>query len=195
MAPLAENLTHRVYFDYVTGYEAGVSQNHTVMFRANAELLINDAQLGLQARFAAIIQAMTNSNFRVGWGVTGVRVSEAGSLISLPVDKIPALATFIGQNNAAGWFVPNEAIQYRFEGRSPVSGRRVSLSLYGLFIDDRIDKGFRIYTSELATLGATIDALTDPEGVRPVCRDNTLPTFYRYLNCQYNSYWERQLRS
>lgn len=194
MAQTAENLTHRVYFDYVTGIEAGVSKQHTVMWRALESLPILDAVQGIQERFSDLLLAMENSTFRAGWGVTGVRYSVAGSTLSLPIDMITPLTTFIGQDSRTGWNPSTEAIQYRFEGRSPNTGIRGSFSLYGLYYVT-VDSAFRLYPSEMDVLSDVLLVLTDPAGVRVVGRDNTILDWKRYVNVNYNSYWERNIRN
>jgi hypothetical protein len=193
MAPIAENLTHRIFFDYVTGVVAGTSKQHTICWRLNESVTPEDAISSAQGRMLALLGNIQPAAFRAGWAVEGVRFSVAGTDISLPVDVDAALAAFVGTSVEAGWNPSSEAIQYRMEGRSPTTGVRTSMSLYGVYYPT-VDADFRITPSQGSFVSDWRNALTEIGGPPLVCRDGSAVNWYNYINTQYNSYWERRIR-
>lgn len=187
------NATHRIYFDYVTGNLSGVSKEHTVGIRIiSAETTdvqaIQDAQVAMQQ----VLTTIGAPNLRVGWRVIRGRVQAAGSDFSLPFDLDASLENFVGSASNASWNSALEAIQYTWVGRSSTTGKRVRFSLYGLGYLT-IDTNFRIMPSEVpAVAGGVPDVLNAQPTI--VALDNTRPTWYRYCNVQFNSYWERRIR-
>lgn len=191
--PYPQNETWRMYFDYVTGNSPGVSKQHTMLWRFRPEADIADVIADGQNRMAAMLTAFTAPQFRLGWRITGCRLSAPLTDISLPVDLSTALMTFQGSTSGGDWNSSKEAIQYRKEGRSYTTGVRTSFSIYGLSNED-IDTNFRWQVGELGVLAAVNATLSELGGEQLVARDGSAVTWYSYLNCQYNSYWERNIR-
>lgn len=189
MAPLPDNLTRRVFFDYVTSITAVVAQNHTAMLRFAFDTIDTNA-VAAQTKFLDFLTALGAANLWQGWTVTGVRVSEGGTVISTPVPILPALDAFVGTAPTTGALVSSAAIEQVMVGRSPLTGVRGRFSLYGRAFINIGD--FRDTASGQMTAG--IAALNSNAGALPVAADNTRLTWYQYFNFNYNSYWERELR-
>lgn len=192
MAPLNPNTTGRVYFDYVTGNLA-TSQEHTVMMRfaVGSGFNLGDAQ----EEFLSILTAFGVAEFATGWRVTGVRLSQPLQDISLPFALIPSLAAFVGTGGALG--PSQEAREWTMQGRSFTSGRRVDFSFYGILEADpanfRINAGGSGFPALVALAQQRLTA-SSLAGYW-VAIDGSAATWYGYLNMNYNSYWERRIRS
>lgn len=192
MAPLNPNTTGRVYFDYITGNQA-TSQEHTLMMRfaVGAGFDLGDAQ----EEMLAFLQSYGATEFADGWRIQGIRLSQPLQDFSLPFTLIPTLAAFVG---TGGSLSPSqEAREWTHQGRSFTSGRRVDLSLYGIVENDpanfRIIGGPGTFPTKVATAATNLN-LQSAAGYF-VAIDGTPATWYPYLNMNYNSYWERRIRS
>ena len=191
MAPLPPQNTGRVYFDYVTG-NAATSQEHTVMerFAVGVGFDLGDAQQAL----LDVLTTLGTTAFARGWRVTGVRLSQPGQVFSLPFPLIPALAAFVGAGTALTPY--DEAREVTFQGHSQTSGRRVDFSLYG--IDGSTPDNFRVVGggAGLSSLvSAAVAALNANSAAGYfVTIDGTAATWYDYINYNYNSYWEQEIR-
>jgi len=175
----------------VTGSLA-TSQAHTASVRFKlGETTATDTQAG----FFALLTAFGAGLFSAGWQVTGCRVQNEGSALTVPTATISSLAGFVG-TASAGYSPSKEALEARFVGRSPESGRRVSLSLYTAVLTPGDNFRWLASSGSLATqVAAAIDVLTDAQlDGQFVCIDNTEAVWYPYLDVQYNSYWETELR-
>lgn len=190
MAPLPDNLTRRVYFDYVTSTTALVAQQHTAMLRFAFDTVDTNA-VAAQTKFLNFLAAIGAAGFWVGWRVTGVRVSQGGQVISTPVPLLSGLASFVGTASTATAIVSSAAIEQVAVGRSPTTGVKGRFSIYGRAFANIGD--FRD-TAGASTLSA-IAELNSNAGALPVAADNTRLTWYQYFNFNYNSYWESALRS
>lgn len=191
MPPLPANSTNRLFVDYLTGNETG-SQQHTTSVRYNPVTLdVGD----VQEAFLDVLQGIGAALFRTGWRVVGTRVQAAGSDISLPVTTIVSLAGFTG--TASPTYTPRlEAVEMTFQGRSSVSGRSVDFSLYTAVID--VGPNFRYASGDVAapwvaTALAALRAGTTAGAFQAISGD--APIWYDYVNLNYNSYWERRLRT
>ncbi len=189
MAPLPPNTTTRVFFDYRTG-SSGVL--HTLILRPQGGS--PDDIDGSQEALLAALNALTAANFRSGWQVTAVRVAQQGQDFTAPVPRIPGLVSFQGTDPSA--FTPErEALEFRFQGRSNSTGRRVSFSLYGLRAG--IPTGTLRYNGGPAGFNLNVrnvvQALNTLNTHTRVI-DGSTPLWYDYVNLQYNSYWERRIR-
>ena len=102
------------------------------------------------------------------------------------------LANFIGSN---GFALPEreEPKESIWVGRSPTSGRRTRLSLYGAVYDTPANYRFGPGESLLSGAG-TIGDLNAPANVF-LAIDGSKPNWYTYVNVNYNSYWETAARS
>lgn len=190
MAPLPANNTARIFFDYITGNQT-TSKEHTVAWRSTGPGTTHE---DVQSAFLGFLQTVGVNTFVAGWRVLRVRVQEQGADFSVPVPVIPDLGTFVG--TAAGSYAQNrEAEEWVWSGRSSTSGRRVDFSLYGIFT--AFPANFR-YPAGGSSPGwvadsiAYLNSLEPPVG--PLVIDFTRPTWYQYVNVQYNSYWEEQIR-
>jgi hypothetical protein len=191
VAPLPHNNTDLVYIDYVTGVSA-TSRQHTVQFRTAGGGI---SPLDVQDVFLDILNAIDDSLFRAGWRVTGVRSQGAGTNFSLPSAIIPALDGFVGV--ATGDYqAADEASEVTFQGRSPTSGRRVDFSLYTAVIGP--GNNFRFLPSDpgLGTVVTNVLAVLTAASAAgiAVCIDGSSPQWYPYMNQNYNSYWETDIR-
>lgn len=192
MAPINPNNTGRVYFDYLTGNLA-TSQEHTLMMRfaVGPGFDLGDAQ----DIFLDFLNAYGTVEFATGWRVQGVRLSQVGDDFSLPFPVTPALAAFVGTGGNLG--PSQEAREWTHQGRSFTTGRRVDLSLYGVVEADpdnfRVTGGVSGFAAKVAA-AANYLTLASTTGYF-VAIDGNAATWYQYLNMNYNSYWERRIRS
>ena len=191
MAALPANSTNRLFIDYVTGNEAG-SQQHTVSCRYDSATLdVGD----VQEAFLDVLQGISAALFRTGWRVIATRVQGAGTAFSLPVTTIVSLAGFTG--TASPSYQPRlEAVELTFQGRSPTTGRGVDFSLYTAVID--VGDSFRFNSGSVAapwvaTALTALRASTTAGAFQSI--DGAAPIWYDYVNANYNSYWERRLRT
>jgi len=189
--PLPPNNSPRYFFDYTTG-NTDFSQVHTCAWRTVDEGI---NAVNVQLKFLAFLNAIGAANLRDGWAVTGLRYQEAGSIFTVPVALDSGLAAFEGTGTPAE-VAYLEALEWVWSARSPVSGRKVDFSLYGLTVD--VSSTFR-YTPGDAEyplfVSNTIGVLVSAPLGTPVTIDMQVPTWYNYINVQWNSYWERKLRA
>ena len=183
MAPLADNLTRRVYFDYVTSTTAIVAQEHTCMWRTAFDTPDPNA-VNAQTKFLAFLNQYGAAGFWTGWQVTGVRVSEGGNNFSVPVPLTAGLDAFVGTGSTASAIVSSAAIEAVFVGRSPLTGRRSRFSIYGRAF---VNIGDFRDSAAGPTLGAVAE-LNDETPILLVALDNTRSTWAQYNNFNYNSY-------
>lgn len=192
MVALPQNNTDRVHFDYVTGVQT-TSKRHTVTFRGVGPVFDTG---DVQDFFVDFLTALGPSVLRVGWKVEGVRLSPVGQNFSLPLPIVPALQAFAG-TSATVLNELQETQEWTWQGRSFTSGRRVDFSLYGLVT---VPPTNLRYTAggggSPAWVAATVNILnnhaTYPWG--PATVDGTMPTWQQYVNMNYNSYWEGEIR-
>lgn len=187
MAQLPQNSTARYFFDYVTG-NAATSQEHTVQMRVANPVTDVAAQDG----FLALLNAIGTARFGNGWRVLRVRYQASGSDFSVPIALTASLAAFVGTGGAVS--PPSEAIELTFQGRSRVSGRRGDLSLYGT-VGYSLTTNYRLTPGEASWVGAAVLELNNAAQGLWLAIDSTGLEWYPYANWNYNSYWERKLRS
>lgn len=191
MAPLPPNSTARFWFDYTTG-SGPLAQTHTTMWRVPDE---GASSAAVQAKFVAFLAAIGVESFWTGWRVTAVRYSDIGSNFSFPVPLETTLAAFAGDNDTVHP-LSDEAREYVWTGRSPVTGRRVDFSLYGLAVPT--SPTFRYTVGDIGPtdiVAVSIDALENTPQIGPLAIDGAVPVWYPYVNVNFNSYWEGELRS
>jgi len=190
VAPLPANNTARIFFDYITGNQA-TSKEHTVAWRSTGPGTTHE---DVQARFLEFLQVLSPGTFVQGWRVLRVRVQEQGADFSVPVPMIAGLAAFVG--TFTGAYPQNrEAEEWVWSGRSSTTGRRVDFSLYGIGTAFPVNFRYPAGGSSPNWVGPSIAFLNsaDPP-VGPLVIDFSKPTWYSYVNVQYNSYWEEQVR-
>lgn len=190
MPPLPQNLTDRLFIDYQTGNDTG-DLEHTLQVRYRT------ASVGVDGVFNYVLDVLndvTAARLGSGWQVLRARYSAAGSDFSVPVTVPFALAAFVGTSSASttGLDAPKE---WRWVGRSFTSGRRVSMSLYG--ITQAFPNDFRADPSQsgYVWVGDVADTLNAASAAGAfLAVDGTPATWYRYANTNWNSYWERKAR-
>lgn len=192
MAPLPQNNTALMYFDYTTG-NTSTSQEHTFVVRTR-EVLTATQIANVQAAAGALLTGITPGNLRQGWKVIRARKQDAGANFSLPVPLDAFLTAFVGTGPSSS-VASAEALEWSFQGRSQTSGRRASVSIYGLVLG--IPATLRLDAVGTGWVGSAVGALNDASeaSVGWDAIDGTQVSWYPYVNANYNSYWERELRS
>lgn len=190
LPPLPENNTSRLWVDYLPGTS---QPEHTVMLRLAPD---QEGPISAMDWLQGVLAALGAANLNSGWRALRARYSPAGAVFSLPQSLTAGLAGILGTGSLAGYRPQDSAIEATFQMRSPTSGRRGDFSLYGLRKWPLSTYRYTAGGSD-AGLNAMIAALSVPAGVgnyRPATIDGTLGTFYPYVNFNYNSYWEGELR-
>jgi len=124
--------------------------------------------------------------------VLGVRNQVLGGDITIPVEVVSQLSSFVGTSTAS-WPVSNEALEWRWVGRDYMNGRRVSLSLYGLRLPVPDNYRLPVGGASPAWVGNSVTALNSFTDTFISIGSNPA-TWYSYVNAQFNSYWEDRLR-
>lgn len=194
MAPLAPNITSRLFVDYVTGNQ-NTSQEHTLLCRFTGG---SEDVAPAMASVGNFLNALGAPNFRVGWRVIRARVSFAGTDFSVPVELSLGLIEFLGTAPLTGYSPRHETVEDTFQGRSLTTGRRVDISLYRATGD--ADPSFRIVGGSSGFPLAVTNASNSLNGSSAggngfLTLDGSSATWYRYMNQNYNSYWERRIRT
>lgn len=183
MAPLADNLTDRLWLDYITG-SFTTSRQHTVMLRFGGNI---SSPAVAMARFEDVLDAMEPSFFREGWRFTSARHAGIGAAFSVPVSLTTGLQAWVGTFSGV-YSGRMEAVEDSYPFRSNTTGRRGNFSLYRAQSDTNATFRYSMVSEHLAAL---VQAASD--GLFRVI-DGSAPTFYSYVNQNYNSYWEREIR-
>lgn len=187
MAPLPQNNTSRMFYDYIS--QTG-GREHTFAVRID-----NSGVTGPQIHQAVtdFLTALTPGYFASGWRILRARLQVASTDFSLPDVLPPGLTTFQGSGGALQQY--EEPLEYTFVGRSPSTGRRARLSLYGMR-SISLATAYRVELPDAnyPTLLAAIQVLNAQTGIF-VAIDLSEVNWYSYVNWQYNSYWERQVRA
>lgn len=190
MAPLSPNATDRLFYDYITADAAQGGIEHTLMvrFQGGAEDIPQVHQ-----DVTDFLTAVGAARFQTGWRILRARYAAEGSNISLPTVLPPGLSTFVGTAGDNPRYF--EAVEATFQGRSPTSGRRVDISLYGMAgVSTNDFYRIEVGNANYPWLGPAVAALNGAvNGFRAI--DHTEPDWYPYVNLNFNSYWERRLRA
>lgn len=184
MAPLATNLTGRVWFDYVTG-SSGTAKEHTIQWRYNSD---DHSHTEVQTFFLGFLNSIASGGFMSGWRVLRVRNSLKGQDFSLPVGMIAGLDSFVGTRTTSGYVARWECLEESYQLRSLTSGRRNDFSLYRAIADAAVTFRVPLPDVQRTAIGAAVS------GGCLVSVDGTSPVAYDYINSNYNSYWERRVR-
>ncbi len=185
MAPVADNLTNRLWVDYEVA-----NVGHSFMVRYGEGV-------GAAAVVGRVNQILTfvQDYLPTSWLVTGVRTSLAGTDFSLPWDYSETdLYGFAGTDSDPFPEAehPRELV---YVGRSTTTGRRVRFSLYGTLITTPANYRFGPGESPF-TNSAIFAALNAASSVGTfLTADGSAPTWYVYANVNYNSYWESERRN
>lgn len=184
MAPLPDNSTGRYWLDYEAG-DNGIEHTMLIRFKG-ATPDFSDVDGWLLNFLNAVEPSLAN-----GWRPLRARWATAGSDVSIPWSMDTALASFAAAG-AGSMTGEQEAREVVYVGRSFTSGRRARLSLYGTV--GTTPGNFRWGPGESnLTAPAVFTALEGSPDIF-IAIDNTKPTWYRYANVNYNSYWERRQR-
>lgn len=189
MAPLPVETTARLWVDYKTNPTVGVE--HTIQLRYSGS---DRTATSAQQRLYDVMAALGASGFLVGWKVLRVRTALAGELFSNVQVVLPALASFTGTSSFTTTNQYN-SYQWTFRGRAQGSPRRASFSFFGLassFWTPALRWGIGVVGTP-AQFNAAYAALTAASSPF-VAVDGAPITWYNYVNCSANSYWERRLR-
>jgi hypothetical protein len=193
LPPLPENNTARLFLTYTTG-TAATAQEHTVSIRYNAaQATPSDIMLDLaEAMEGETLEAQLFE----GWRFLSAETQAAGSQVRLPVTLPGALAGILGTGNNAPT-PPDQAREVRLIGRGLVSGRRVSMSFFGIDGTAIAEQDFR-FTPAGGTLLFSIRGLAaalaaSGAAFTSIAGDAT--TWYAYVNWQFNSHWETEQRA
>ena len=190
MAPRPPESTGRVWIDYTTGSGA-TAQEHTVMLRYNS--LAGATVIGALSALGFVITAPGAGAYCTGWKALRARATVTGQVVSIPQSLPTSLVSFVG-TGVSSVTREDEARETRFVGRGVPSGRRGSLSLYGLLPSIFNGADFRIDASAEGVIGDMLEALDELDLGYAVNIAGERLTFYPYANWQYNSYWESQMR-
>jgi hypothetical protein len=188
MAPLPANTTARIYLDYVTSLSATATE-HTLSVRYNEAI----GNVAAQEAALAFLTALTPGRLAQDWRIIRCRNQGAGTNFSVPVGLIPGLVAFNGTGSTLT--LEAEALELRFVGRSFTSGRRASVSVYGISSFPLDNSAFRLTAADDPTIGDAITALRNAQPDAFVCIDGSQASWYSYANWQYNQFWESELRS
>lgn len=190
MVALPANNTAVLFVDYRTQI-GGVE--HTLQLRPAGS---GGAEFAAaQQVLLDVLTALGPNFFRQNWRILAARGRAAGSDVTAPIPLLPGLQAFTGSSNTA-YGADREALEMRFVGRSLSTGTRVAMSLYGIAGGIPVAP-FRI-TASTPTWGgpvvAAVDAL-NAGSANTLTIDGTAPLWYSYANLNYNSYWERRVRT
>lgn len=191
MAPLPQNNTGRVWIDYISG--SGVTaQEHSIMARFNPAT--GGSFAGALSFLGLFITVNGAPFYFAGWQALGARYSNPGENFSQPAPLPASLVGFVG-SDAGVVALTSEARETRFVGRSTTSGRRVTMSLYGIRNSFFSGLDFRVERVPEGEVDNMLDVLEEATPGNIVAIDGAQPTWYDYANWQNNSYWETELRS
>lgn len=189
---VAPNNTARLFVDYITGAQPS-SAEHTLMCRYDqSRLTASDAADGI----GRLLMAIGAANLRAGWKVLRLRNASQGNDFSVPVTMPSAITSFVGTANI-NYNARLETVEETFQGRSASTGRRVDVSLYRAMAD--CDASFRVLASG-SGVGSMVTAIVgrlnaDVFAGHWLAVDGSGPVWSSYMNQNYNSYWERRLRT
>jgi len=122
------------------------------------------------------------------WAITGADWRVDGGIVSLPVTPPTAAA-------AAGTSVPivQNPLEVRFVGRGITTGRRVTVSVYGL--DITVPDDYRLEVGDSASLDAALEVLNTSDSGLWTTIGGDKALWYPYYNVNYNSHWEKEART
>jgi hypothetical protein len=187
LATLPENSTNRLFVDYVTSTVSGVE--HTFYLRYSGADRTGAAAQTLAKDFLLSIGAPL---LRLNWKVIRVRTQMAGEQFSFPQDILPALGAILGSNSSS-FNRDREADSLTWVGRSPTTGKRAVIALYGVNV--AMPATLRTNGSPGGTnfVSTSCNVLNAGAGV-PIVVDGTSAVWYYYVNHGKNAYWQKRLR-
>jgi hypothetical protein len=183
LPPLPENNTDRLFVYYTTG--GGVTaQEHVMTIRYDATL--TDPSEIMTGLGTAMQADSGGGQLFDGWQVLRAETQAKGSQFRFPVPVPSELLAVLGAGQEVG-----------VQGRGSTSGRRVSLSLYGVATNAVLSSDFRFEPFPATLLGnlLTFMGLRGSAGTSFINIGGGPTTWYTYVNWQYNSHWETQQRA
>lgn len=177
---LPANSTNRLFLDY-----NDTIHNHTAVIRYGDGFQPSDLEAWLVALLESLEPAMVQ-----GWAVTGARYQEAGSIVTFPA-FLPDVTGFTasGSQQLDAREAPRQTV---FVGRGRNTGRRVRLGFFGLVY---FTPGTYRFDGLLPSWATNTLNTLDSESVNfGITIGGDAPTWYRYVNVNYNSYWETEAR-
>lgn len=192
LPPLPENNTARLFLHYTSGVNAN-SQEHLFTIRFDAAATSP----------AEIMSALASGPFRSefltatyeGWKFLRAEVQAAAAISRFPTPVLPALLGYIG-TGLEDSSPAEEAREVKAIGRGTGTGRKVSLSLYGVNTNEITEVDFRFNPPVDSFLGELLDVANTlglaGEAFINIGHGPTI--WYPYVNWQYNSHWERAQR-
>jgi hypothetical protein len=193
LPPLPENNTDRLFVYYTTG--GGVTaQEHVMTIRYDATL--TDPSEIMTGLGTAMQADSGGGQLFDGWQVLRAEVQAKGSQFRFPVPVPGELLAVLGAGQEVAT-PTDQAREVRFQGRGSTSGRRVSLSLYGVATNAVLSSDFRFEPFPATLLGnlLTFMGLRGSAGTSFINIGGGPTTWYTYVNWQYNSHWETQQRA
>lgn len=182
MPPLPPNSTARVTVFYTTGriehqltcrYEQPVTPAGAVQF---------------VAQFLDELRPLLPNQ----WRTLRATNQAAGSNLSLPL-SLDNLDGFAGSSTEGLVPADQEPKQVNFIGRGPSDGHKVRVGLFGMFV--ATTARFRLETPAYSQLDGAVDVLNTASAAGAfITIGGQLATWYRYVDVQYNSYWETRAR-
>lgn len=175
MAPLPPSSTKRYWLDYTTCLEP-----HSLQVRTHPDA--TPADVG--ATIAAFLTVLEPWLYQLD--VTGFRMAELGSNISVPVTW-PGDAQYgggPGTHNFSAQFVD-------FVGRDS-AGKRVRAAVFGCNVASS-NGDYRITEAESTLITDAIDVLTS-DGQIFLSISEYIPVWHRYANIGENAYWRNHIR-
>lgn len=177
MAPLPQNNTSRLFLDYQVGPD-----QHTLSLRY-AEGVVTPATV--MTRLDSILDVIGPAMYLMN--VVAVRKQVQGSNVSTPL-------AWTGNASYGSGAIDNwkRTLETRWIGRS-ADGRKTSFSLYGVNWNPTL--GYRVYTSGNAAI-ATIDGILATMALAGefITISGNPAEPYPYVDLNYNSYWEHEVR-
>ncbi len=152
-----------------------------------------DGDAALDA-LASVIVAAGEGAFFDGWQVTGARISAPLSDFALPASIPFSVTAFVGEGQATPTYQA-QARETRFVGRGVSSGRRVSLSVYGMRDSLFTSADFRVPAGSGDEFGSMRGAINSAAAGLFITIAGDESIWKVYANWQFNSYWEGALRS
>lgn len=192
LPPLPENNTDRLFLYYTTG-TAATAQEHVMTIRYNA--VLEDPSDIMTVLGNAMQAGIGETQLFEGWQFLRAEIQAEGSQFRFPIPPTGALLGVLGTGDNAP-SPTDQAREVRFIGRGTQSGRRVSMSLYGVNVGALLETDFR-FDPVADTLLGNMRVLIQTQGVAGGSWTNIgkgPTTWYTYVNWQYNSHWETAQR-
>lgn len=193
LPPLPENSTARLFLYYTTGVGPN-AQEHVMTIRYNAaaasagDIMTDLADL--------VFNAGNTAATHEGWKFLRAETQAQGAIPRFPVAVVPALLGYVGTGDDSA--SPSlEAREVRFIGRGTTTGRKVSLSLYGVSTSEIAEPDFRFTPPAGAFLSdmTTLMNFNGPAAASFINIGGGPTSWYTYVNWQYNSHWETEQRA